>query len=441
MGRALSLLRDWSGQLGVQLALLILLAVGLTSLLTFALSAYGQQRAVRDLPEDLRTLLENQGVDPLPLSLSKLLNREVLATGQALVVLDGTTAGGQKVYRAQPAPQSSGSVAGASSLPPEGVTVEEEAEPDPRRGPSFTDRLLITQGVAAGVSLLLGLGLAISFARRLARPIREVSEASDALAGGRRGVRLVVNSPNRETDHLAHNFNRMAESLERLEGERKAMIADIAHELRTPIAVIQGRLEAIQDGLVEPNAEEVNGLHSTTQLMARLVDDLRTLSLSDAGRLTVRLEPLELRQAVGRIGRAFRVQAEERGVRLELDLPEGPVELEADWDRLRQVLGNLLSNALAHTPAGGEVRLTLGREGSRAVMRVQDTGPGIPEAALTKVFDRFYRVEASRSRATGGSGLGLAIVKSIVELHGGQVSVSNRPQGGAEFRVELPIPG
>jgi signal transduction histidine kinase len=434
MGRAL----NWVRRLEVQLALLILLAVGLTSLISFSIAAFNNARHLRELPEDVRAYLQNGQVRPLPGSLSRLLNQEVLARGRALVELERPAAGGPRIYRALPASGLS-PTAPPSTLPPEGVAAPEEADFGRREGPGFATQLLTTQAVAAGVALLLGLALAIPFARRLARPIHAVAQATDAMAAGGRGVRIAALGSSQETAHMSRNFNRMAEELERLEGERRAMIADIAHELRTPIAVMQGRLEAIQDGLVPCSPEEVDGLHGTAQLMARLVEDLRTLSLSEAGRLTLRKEPLDLRGLLERVYGAFRAEAEAKGVGLELELPERPLTLEGDPDRLRQVVGNLVSNALAYTPAGGTVRLEARQEGNQAVLTVSDTGTGIPEAALPKVFDRFYRAEGSRSRQTGGSGLGLSIVKALVELHGGIVNAGNRPEGGAEFRVALPL--
>ncbi|RIH92592.1 HAMP domain-containing sensor histidine kinase [Meiothermus granaticius] len=432
MDRAL----NWVRRLEVQLALLILLAVGLTSLLTFSINAYGSWRHFRDLPEEVRALLQDGGTGPLPRKVSQLVNQEVQAQGEVRVVLEPTAKGELRTYRVLPA--ASAPASSASTLPPQGVEVSAESEGDRREG-GFIGQLLTTQAEAGGVALLLGLGLALAFARRLARPIHAVSEATDQMASGHRGVRIGNLGSSQETAQMAHNFNRMAEELERLEGERRAMIADIAHELRTPIAVMQSRLEAIQDDLIPCSPEEVNSLHDTAQLMARLVEDLRTLSLSEAGRLTLHKERLDLRPLLERVVAGFRPAAEAQGVQLTLELPARPLSIRGDPDRLHQVLGNLLANALTYTPRGGRVQVVVEGDPNHAFIRVGDTGPGIPPAALSKVFDRFYRAEGSRSRATGGSGLGLAIVKALVELHGGRVSAANRPEGGAEFRLVLPL--
>ncbi|GIW29486.1 MAG: hypothetical protein KatS3mg070_2849 [Meiothermus sp.] len=202
---------------------------------------------------------------------------------------------------------------------------------------------------------------------------------------------------------------------------------------------MQGRLEAIQDGVVPLEMGEIDRLHQQARLLSRLVEDLRTLSLADAGRLNLALQPLNLAELARRMAAAFGTALEAKQVALELRLPEGPVPVRADPDRLAQVIGNLLTNALEHTPAGGKIALEVAKDTTHAHLRVLDSGPGIPAEALHKVFDRFYRAEASRSRATGGSGLGLSIVKALVELHKGTVAAHNRPEGGALFEVRLPL--
>jgi signal transduction histidine kinase len=180
-------------------------------------------------------------------------------------------------------------------------------------------------------------------------------------------------------------------------------------------------------------------LHNQTGLLARLVEDLRTLSLADAGRLTLELRRLDLVELVRNVATAFGASLEAKKIKLELNLPTRPRQIRADADRMTQIAGNLLANALAHTPEGGVIAIAVFADDKTTTLRVSDTGPGIPPEALSKVFDRFYRSEASRSRATGGSGLGLSIVKALVELHGGTVAARNQPEGGAVFEVRLPL--
>ncbi len=202
---------------------------------------------------------------------------------------------------------------------------------------------------------------------------------------------------------------------------------------------MQGRLEAIQDGVIPLDRREIDRLHHQTALLSRLVEDLRTLSLADAGRLTLQPRRFELRELLRKVAAGFQPALAAKAMRLRLHLAEEPLWLQADPDRISQIVGNLLANALEHTPAGGEVALIAQVEGPWVWLQVRDHGPGLPSEALERVFDRFYRVETSRSRAMGGSGLGLSIVKTLVELHGGEVRASNHPEGGALFEVRLPL--
>ena len=237
---------------------------------------------------------------------------------------------------------------------------------------------------------------------------------------------------------LAHHFNAMAAVLEQLERERQAMIADIAHELRTPLTILQGQLDAMQDGIVPFDERELGKLDAQTELLGRLIDDLRTLSLADAKRLTLERTPTDLVAVACRVCESFREKAQRGGLTLDFcsDAPHAP--LHADPDRLAQVLSNLLENAVRYTPPGGRVEVSVHTLAGGLELSVEDTGPGFPEGAQTRVFERFYRAETSRGRAGGGSGLGLAIVRTLVELHGGRVEAHNRAEGGAAFHVTLP---
>jgi two-component system, OmpR family, sensor histidine kinase BaeS len=310
-----------------------------------------------------------------------------------------------------------------------------------RRGTDFFFKALgSSQLISLAISALLGIFLATVFARRLAQPLEAVSIAAKKMRGGDLSARAPVPPSNitGEPEDLATNFNAMAESLERQERERKNMVADIAHELRTPIGVMQAKLEAIEDGVFPLSLEEIKKLSKQTQLLARLVQDLRTLSLADAGQLQLETRKFNLASKVREITSGFEPSAQQKRVKLEVRAPE-KLELHGDPDRIAQVLSNLLDNALRYTPEHGTVRISLQSSQNTARVTVSDSGQGLPPESLEHVFDRFYRVDESRNRSSGGSGLGLAIARTILELHGGKISVKNRLEGGAEFVCALPV--
>ncbi len=293
--------------------------------------------------------------------------------------------------------------------------------------------------VAGGVALLVGGGLVIG----LLRPIRDLTRAARALAAGDLHQRVSVRTTD-EVGELSQAFNQMAENLERAEALRKEMTADVAHELRNPLAVMQARLEGIVDGVYEPTAENLNPVLEQARLLNRLIEDLRTLAMADSGALSLEREPVDLGDLAARMVEGHRAQAGAAGVEIALQLQEGtgPV-VDADPSRIGQVLGNLLSNALRHTPEGGRVEVEVRAEAERgvAILEVRDTGEGIPPEALPYIFERFFRADRGRSRQAGGSGLGLAIARKLVEAHGGTLTASNRPEGGAVFRMALPLAG
>ncbi len=289
--------------------------------------------------------------------------------------------------------------------------------------------------LSIAIATVLGVLLAWWLSRTIAKPIEEVSAAAARVAQGDLDVRVNTKG-NSETAELARNFNQMAVSLENYELERKAMIADIAHELRTPLTAMQGRLEAIIDGLLPFEAGEAERLHRQTELLSRLVNDLRILSLADAGKLSLRKQDVDLKTLLRESVAEYADRATNKGVKLELDLPEAAsLSASIDPDRMAQVLGNLLDNALRVTPSNGWIRVGLSREADELRLSVADTGPGLSAEAKQHAFDRFYQERDSK----GGSGLGLAIVKMLVELHGGSVSAENHAQGGAQFEISLPL--
>ena len=296
--------------------------------------------------------------------------------------------------------------------------------------------------VAAAVLLVVSAGLSFPLANRLVRPIRTLAGATHRLASGRYDTRVPVNSSD-ELGRLGRDFNALALALEKNEEARRRWVADISHELRTPLAVLRGEIEAIQDGIRQPTPEALASLHSEALHLGRLVDDLYQLALSDVGAMTYRKENLDPAQPLAGAVEAFRAEFERKGIRLDLRLSEGRggIFIHGDPERLHQLFANLLDNSLKYTDSGGRLEVTLGAEGGGAVVRFSDSAPGVPEADLERLFERLYRVEGSRSRATGGAGLGLAICRNIVEAHEGKITARPSSTGGLTIEIELPLSG
>ncbi|MEU1185241.1 HAMP domain-containing sensor histidine kinase [Streptomyces sp. NPDC005820] len=288
-------------------------------------------------------------------------------------------------------------------------------------------------GVAALV-LVLTVAVTVTVGTRLVRPLRALTDAARRPA--QQHLRVPVTTHD-EIGHLAAAFNDLAERRERVEVQRKAMVSDVAHELRTPLSTIRGWLEAAQDGLAVSDEAFVASLLEEALLLQHIVDDLQHLAQADAGRLRLHPEPLSLRELLDHVAAAHRGGAETAGVTLTTRIEDTPV-LHADPARLRQAIGNLLSNAVRHTPPGGSVTLRCRCAGDEVVIEVADTGSGIAADDLPRVFDRFWRADKSRSRQTGGSGLGLAIVRQLTEAHGGTVSVTSTPNTETVFTLHLP---
>jgi len=297
------------------------------------------------------------------------------------------------------------------------------------------------------VALLVGVALAAWLSRSIARPIAAVSAASSELAAGRFGTRVELprrGSQPEETRALTDGFNAMSEAIERYEGERKAMVADVAHELRTPLAAMRLRLEALEDGLVPLSQAEVRRLRGHTDLLARLVDDLRLLSLADAGRLTLEPVVVDLAAWFAHATETARDGLRARGIGLVASGPSEPMSLRVDPQRMTQVLHNLIDNAARYAPAESAVEVALSVAADEARLTVRDRGPGIAEGDLETIFDRFVTGARRDVRGASGSGLGLAIVRTLAELHGGRVEVRNLAMGeggGAAFTVVLPRGG
>ncbi|KOX00757.1 histidine kinase [Streptomyces sp. NRRL B-1140] len=295
-----------------------------------------------------------------------------------------------------------------------------------------------TMAVAGGVALAAVLG-ALLLSRAVLRPVRAMTLAAGGLGEGDLGRRVPVSGRD-EIAQLGRAFNRMAESIQAGEERQRRLTGDIAHELRTPLANLRGYLEALRDGVVEPTPELLDSLHEEALLQQRIVDDLQDLALAEAGALTYHRVRVDLRELLEAAGTAHRAQADAAGVALRLEAPR-PVDADADADRLRQVVGNLVGNALRATAPGGTVTLALARHGDRAVLQVRDTGKGIPAEDLPHLFDRFWRADAARGRATGGSGLGLSIARQIVTDHQGTIAVESTVGVGTTFTVTLAATG
>ncbi|WP_307839256.1 HAMP domain-containing sensor histidine kinase [Streptomyces sp. MBT97] len=287
---------------------------------------------------------------------------------------------------------------------------------------------------AAGLVLAVTVAVTAVVASRLVRPLRALTEAAQQPPD--RHARVPVTTRD-ETGILAEAFNDLAERRERLEAQRKALVSDVAHELRSPLTNIRGWLEVTRDGLVEPDTELLGALHEEALVLQRVIDDLRDLAAADAGTLRLHREPVPADELLAQVAAAHRVAADTAGVRLRTGT-DGAPWFDADPVRLRQMLGNLVTNAVRHTPPGGTVALTTRADGERVVVEVADTGTGIAAEDLPHVFERFWRAEKSRSRRTGGSGLGLPIVRQLTVAHGGTAEATSTPGAGSVFTLRLP---
>lgn len=292
---------------------------------------------------------------------------------------------------------------------------------------------LIGGGIACGLALLL----ASLFIPQVLSPLRLLSRATDQIAQGDLSQRVAVKARD-EFGRLGDSFNRMVDNLSRSEKLRRTMTADIAHELRTPVTIVQGNLEAILDGIYKPDTETIMPIYEQTLHLGRLIDDLQELALAEAGELRMEGEPTDLARLVSQVAETVDSSLDQGptiSVSAEDDLPE----IVVDPLRIRQVLANLLGNAVRYTPAEGQVHVELLKQDGTIEVRVTDTGPGILPEDLPHLFERFYRGDWARARTTGGSGLGLAIAKQWVEAHGGTIQAENLESGGARFSFRLPI--
>jgi signal transduction histidine kinase len=302
----------------------------------------------------------------------------------------------------------------------------------------FIQRIRTALWTGAGVAFLAALLVGGVLVRGIVAPVQRLTQAAEQIAQGDLTVRAAVSADD-EIGQLGRAFNAMAESLARSQAIRRAQTADIAHELRNPLAVLRGTLEAIADGVYAPTPENLDPALAQVQTLTRLVEDLRVLALADAGELHLARARLAPGALFARVAEAHRVPLEEQGLALTCVLPAALPDVLADSDRLAQVLGNLLSNAAHHVPAGGTVQLAAAVEEGGLITRVIDDGPGVLEEDLPRLFERFWRGDSSRSRDTGGAGLGLAIARRIIEAHGGRMWAELTPGGGLTVAFWLPL--
>ena len=304
-------------------------------------------------------------------------------------------------------------------------------------GDAFLERLdqIFNYSLIGTAAFALILGLVLS--RYLTRPIRELTAATRAVADGDLEQVVPVRSED-ELGELAESFNRMNQELARSQNVRRQMTADIAHELRTPLSVILGHADGIHDGVLPLSVETVDIIRDEATRLERLIDDLRTLSLSDAGELSLDKETLSPQKLLNDVRQLFNPRALKQNVTLNVVADENIPNIHADHARMLQVLGNLIENALRYTPQNGSITLSAQQTDGNIQLSVRDSGEGLPSEQAAHIFDRFYRVDPSRQRESGGSGLGLAISKSIVESHGGKIWAESKEGEGLKVFISLP---
>ena len=308
-------------------------------------------------------------------------------------------------------------------------------EPSWARFAEATNRSLLWAGVVAGSGGLLLVSL---MSGRTLRPVRALTSAARRMGAGDLSQRVRASGRD-EIGELAHTFNSMADDLERAERQRRNLVADVAHELRTPLSNVQGYVEALRDGVLEPDAQTLATIHQQVLYLSELVEDLRLLADTEAGDISLHREPGSLAEALRASVEGVRARAEAKGVSVGARLPASAPDVTFDRTRIVQVVGNLLDNALRHTPAGGSVTVEMDVGAAFAAVSIRDNGEGISAETLPFVFDRLYRVDPSRSRATGGAGLGLTIARKLVEAHGGSIRAESAAGAGATFVFELPL--
>lgn len=321
-------------------------------------------------------------------------------------------------------------------LVPEGGIVELPDDFDELLIERVNNASLLAAAISGGIATVLALILS----SLILRPVHGLTKAANQMAEGDLSQRVTVRGGG-ELASLGQSFNKMAESLEDAEERRQSMTADIAHELRNPLAIQRAHLEALQDGVYPLTLENLALIGEQNQQLTRLVDDLRTLALVDAGELSLNMRSVDLSTLCADLAVRFQPQADAKQVRITSVCSASVMTTLGDKERLQQVLDNLMQNALRYTPEGGNIEVRLTRQGRSAILAVHNDGPSIPEDVLAHLFERFYRGDKARDRASGGTGLGLAIARKLAEAHGGALIGENHPAGGVVFKLVLPLSG
>ncbi|MCX6079294.1 MAG: ATP-binding protein [Chloroflexi bacterium] len=296
---------------------------------------------------------------------------------------------------------------------------------------------LLPIGMIAMVMAIPTIIIGLVLMRRFVTPLAEVIAAARAVAGGDLSTRVRASGPD-DLRALSDSFNHMAASLEQSDSERRNMLADIAHELRTPLTVMRGRLEGIVDGIYDASPDQISPALEETYLLERLVEDLRLLTLAETRQLHFEHKHVNLGEVVTYVIDLFQAEADDKNIKLSFEDIDKTAAAMLDPQRIKQVVGNLVSNALRYTPEGGNVILTVVNTAGMVLLTISDDGPGVPAEDLSSIFKRFWRGEKSRSRASGGAGLGLAIARQLVEAQGGQIHAKNRDLGGLNISIQFP---
>ncbi len=444
------MLRSLRLRLLVATILVVLIAVGVTAFVATRRTEGEFQRYVeRRNPVDDRRMgillaryyEENdgwKGVDSEVARLGQFTGqRIVLADGDGKILADSDNKlVGKTVGSRWPRPRAvineSGDTIAALYVDPMNVPLDPAAQ-----FIQAVNRSVLFGALAAGIAAVI---VTLILSGRILRPVGHLTHAAEKMSQGDLSARVPVESDD-ELGQLAVAFNSMAGNIAQQEQLRRNMVSDVAHELRTPLTNLRGYLEAVRDGLISPDNALVDNLYEETMLLNRLVADLHELAQADAGQLKLVRTPTALPEVVEQAVEILRPQAAAKGVSLAVDIPPTLPIVHIDRERIGQVLRNLMNNALAHTPSGGEIAVSATRENGAVWVAVCDTGEGIAPEHLPHVFERFYRADRSRARLTGGSGLGLAIVKQLVQAHGGEITVESEVGKGSTFKFSVPVDG
>ncbi|MFC2072630.1 sensor histidine kinase [Chloroflexota bacterium] len=459
-------MRSLTWKLGGALLLIVIVSVGLMAYLTNLSTtrefqqyvSQGNMMYTQSLADNLGDLYaEEQGwfnlqeiLQSLPVSTSQRIlvtersgviigdtagewlgkeSKDVGLSNGTLITVSGQTVGNLYLLTSGGMGMGRGHMGGRSSQTMPMVITAEEAFLD-----QVNDSLWKVGLIAAAVALVIGLILT----RQITRPVQALISGARHLTKGELSYRVKVKSRD-EIGELADSFNIMASSLEKGEQSRRQLTADIAHELRTPLTVIEGTVDGIIDGVFRPDIEHLRSIKEQTSLLTHLISDLRDLSLAESGQLKLNLTSTDMVELVRRMVSNYEINAREKNIRIKLEEATQIPEIKIDPVRIEQIISNLLTNAIRHTPSGGSISVTIKKDEGGLAISIADTGEGIAPEDLPHVFERFYRSGSSRSRKEGGTGLGLAIVKQMVEAHGGKVWVESKMGTGSIFSILLPF--